>query len=187
MICGTVVPTSPDNLWFRTFLPFNHLFYISNSYGFYDECKRRASIKTWKQFVGTFDTMPVAAIVGERILCLHGGLSPHLKDFDQIRNMKRPTDIPDEGLICDILWSDPDSSVRGWEPNFRGVSYMFGYDVIRSFQQAFGIDLICRAHQVSLKPFQYILSAHVTDGIRCVTILSLAHISYAGCRGRVQI
>lgn len=121
---------------------------MRDSYGFYDECKRRANIKTWKAFVNAFNTMPVAAVVGERILCIHGGLSPHLRNFDQIRTLKRPMDIPDEGLVCDLLWSDPDGSVQGWSENYRGVSYVFGHDVISTFQRAFGIDLICRAHQV---------------------------------------
>ena len=110
-------------------------------------------MKTWKTFVGAFDCMPVAAIVGKRIFCVHGGISPHMKNFDQIRKLKRPMDIPDEGIVCDLLWSDPDSSINGWSENYRGVSYVFGYDVICSFQKVFGIDLICRAHQVKIKPF----------------------------------
>lgn len=49
---------------------------INRIYGFFDECKRRFSVKLWKLFIDTFTCMPVAAFVNERILCMHGGLSP---------------------------------------------------------------------------------------------------------------
>lgn len=51
--------------------------------------------------------MPIAAIIAKRIFCSHGGLSPHLNDFDQIREIQRPTHISRERLLCDLLWSDP--------------------------------------------------------------------------------
>lgn len=80
---------------------------ITKMYGFYDECKRRSSIKTWKNIVDVFNTMPVAATIANKIFCVHGGLSPDLRDLNQIKSIRRPTDIPDEGLLADILWSDP--------------------------------------------------------------------------------
>jgi len=60
----------------------------------------------------------------------------------------RPTDIPDSGLICDLLWSDPDSNIRGWGVNDRGASFTFGEDIVARFLQKHGLELICRAHQV---------------------------------------
>lgn len=58
--------------------------------------------------------MPVAAIIEEKILCMHGGLSPDLINVEQINNIIRPTDIPDTGLLCDLLWADPEPSVKMW-------------------------------------------------------------------------
>jgi len=121
---------------------------INRIYGFYDECKRRFSIKLWKTFTDCFNTLPVSAIVDEKILCMHGGLSPELKNFDQIRRIMRPTDVPDSGLLCDLLWSDPDRDISGWGENDRGVSYTFGADVVTKFLNKHDLDLICRAHQV---------------------------------------
>uniref|UniRef100_A0A7S3G9Z3 Serine/threonine-protein phosphatase n=1 Tax=Palpitomonas bilix TaxID=652834 RepID=A0A7S3G9Z3_9EUKA len=81
---------------------------INRIYGFYDECKRRYSIKLWRTFTDCFNCLPVAAIVDEKIFCMHGGLSPELHDMDQIRRVQRPTDVPDAGILCDLLWSDPE-------------------------------------------------------------------------------
>lgn len=83
---------------------------ITRMYGFYDECKRRSSIKTWKNMVDVFNTMPVAATIAGKIFCVHGGLSPSLTDLNKIKMIQRPTDIPDEGLLTDLLWSDPQIS-----------------------------------------------------------------------------
>jgi serine/threonine-protein phosphatase PP1 catalytic subunit len=80
-------------------------------YGFYDECKRRFSIKLWKTFTDVFNCMPIVAIIDEKIFCCHGGLSPKLTTMEQIKRIKRPTGVPDAGLMCDLLWSDPDKDV----------------------------------------------------------------------------
>ena len=77
------------------------------------------------------------------------GLSPDLNDFDQIRSIARPTDVPDTGLLCDLLWSDPDKDMQGWGENDRGVSFTFGSDIVTKFLNRHDLDLICRAHQVS--------------------------------------
>jgi len=121
---------------------------INRIYGFYDECKRRYSIRLWKTFTDCFNCLPVAAIVDEKILCMHGGLSPDLVRLDQISRIMRPTDVPDTGLLCDLLWSDPDKDVSGWGENDRGVSYTFGADIVSKFLDDHDLDLICRAHQV---------------------------------------
>jgi hypothetical protein len=62
----------------------------------------------------------------------------------------RPTDVPDQGLLCDLLWSDPDKEVNGWGENDRGVSFTFGAEIVSKFLHKHDLDLICRAHQVCL-------------------------------------
>ncbi|CAA6673339.1 unnamed protein product [Spirodela intermedia] len=121
---------------------------INRIYGFYDECKRRSSVRLWKIFTDCFNCLPVAALIDDKILCMHGGLSPDLRSFDQIRNLQRPSDVPDSGLLCDLLWSDPSKEFEGWGMNDRGVSYTFGPDIVRDFLEKHDLDLICRAHQV---------------------------------------
>jgi len=121
---------------------------INRIYGFYDECKRRFNIRLWKTFTDCFNCLPVAALIDERIVCMHGGLSPELKSLDQIKKIPRPTDVPDAGLLCDLLWADPDKDVQGWGENDRGVSHTFGPDTVSEFLQKHDLDLVCRAHQV---------------------------------------
>lgn len=121
---------------------------ISYVYGFFEECKRRYNTKLWKTFMDCFNCFPLAAIIEDKIFCCHGGLSPNLRYLEQIREVLRPTDIPDEGLVCDLVWSDPDKRYHGWGPNDRGVSYVFGADVVVEFLLRYGFDLVCRAHQV---------------------------------------
>jgi len=122
--------------------------YINRTYGFYDECKRRFGIKLWRIFNNCFECMPCAALIEEKIFCMHGGLSPELTSFDQIRHIVRPTDVPDTGILCDLLWSDPEKDTKGWRVNERGVSFTFGEDVVSKFLDSHNLDLICRAHQV---------------------------------------
>jgi len=121
---------------------------INRIYGFYDECKRRYSIRLWKTFTDCFNCLPVSAVIDDKILCMHGGLSPELSNLEQIARVVRPTDVPDTGLLCDLLWSDPEKEISGWGENDRGVSFTFGPDVVQGFLRKHGLDLVCRAHQV---------------------------------------
>lgn len=121
---------------------------ITRIYGFYDECKRRYNIKLWKLFCDVFNCLPVCGMVDDKIVCMHGGLSPELQNFEQIRKLVRPTDVPDSGLICDLLWADPEKDLTGWADNDRGVSFIFGAGIVTSFLQKHNMDLVCRAHQV---------------------------------------
>lgn len=117
-------------------------------YGFYDECKRRTNVKIWKTFVDVFNTLPIAALVAGKIFCVHGGLSPSLNSLDDVRNIMRPTDVPDYGLLNDLLWSDPSETTEDWEDSERGVSYCFGKRIVNDFLARFDLDLVCRAHMV---------------------------------------
>jgi serine/threonine-protein phosphatase PP1 catalytic subunit len=137
---------------------------VTRVYGFYDECKRRCNVKIWKTFVDTFNCvsgdllasnlstnygqLPIAAIVAGKIFCVHGGLSPALLHMDDIRNIARPTDVPDFGLLNDLLWADPADQEKDWETSERGVSYSFGKRVISDFLTKHDFDLVCRAHMV---------------------------------------
>jgi serine/threonine-protein phosphatase PP1 catalytic subunit len=144
---------------------------VTRVYGFYDECKRRCNIKVWKSFVDTFNCLPIASVVANKIFCVHGGLSPSLSHMDDIRNIARPTDVPDYGLLNDLLWSDPADMENDWEANERGVSYCFGKKVIMEFLAKHDFDLVCRAHMVVEDGYEFF-----TDRV-LVTVFSAPNVS----------
>ena len=120
---------------------------INRQYGFYEECMRRYSVSLWNEFCRCFNHMPVCALIEGRILCMHGGLSPSLKtQLNEINSISRPQDVADRGLLCDLLWSDPDAEVEEWGENERGVSHTFGEKIVKEFVEKHDLDLICRAH-----------------------------------------
>jgi len=121
---------------------------INRIYGFYDDVRKRYDVRLWKIFCDCFNCLPIAALIDEKIFCCHGGLSPDLHSMEQIRRIARPIDVPEKGLLCDLLWSDPDPAITGWGENDRGVSYTFGPDIVDKFLDRQDMDLVCRAHQV---------------------------------------
>ena len=139
-----------------TLLRGNHESSVTNRiYGFYDECKRRYNVRLWRSFTDLFNFLPVAALIDDKILCMHGGLSPELKNLQNIENISRPTDIPDSGLLCDLLWSDPDKEVLEYDENDRGVSVIFGEKIVEDFNKKNDLDLIIRAHQVVDEGYEF--------------------------------
>ena len=143
----------PDKV---TLLRGNHESSVTNRiYGFYDECKRRYNVKLWKNFTELFNYLPVAALIDDKILCMHGGLSPDLNSIQNIQEISRPTDIPDTGLLCDLLWSDPDKEAVDYDENDRGVSVIFGEKVVTDFNKKNDLDLIIRAHQVVDEGYEF--------------------------------
>ena len=128
---------------------------INRIYGFYDECKRRYNIKIWKNFVDLFNCLPIAACIDDKIFLVHGGLSPELKNIEDIKKIMRPTDVAEEGLLCDLLWSDPENSTKDWGVNDRGVSVTFNVKVLEKFLENNELDLFCRAHQVVEEGYEF--------------------------------
>ena len=129
---------------------------ISFTYGFYEEINRKyGNSLPWKLFNEIFDLLPLCAVIDKTIFCVHGGLSPLITTVDQIRLINRRGEIPHEGVMCDLLWSDPTDENETWSFNNRGAGYMFGYKVVNEFNQINGIELICRAHQLTSEGIKY--------------------------------
>uniref|UniRef100_A0A7S1PYE5 Serine/threonine-protein phosphatase n=1 Tax=Neobodo designis TaxID=312471 RepID=A0A7S1PYE5_NEODS len=121
---------------------------LTKQYGFFDDCKRKFSVRMWKMFVELFNCLPVAGLVEDAALCMHGGISPDLNTLDDINAIERPCDVTDTGLLCDLLWADPEVGVAGWAKNDRGVSYVFGENTLKEKLKELDLDMIIRAHQV---------------------------------------
>ncbi|KAI3741460.1 hypothetical protein L1987_59134 [Smallanthus sonchifolius] len=128
---------------------------ITQVYGFYDECLRKyGTANVWKMFTDLFDYFPLTALVESEIFCLHGGLSPSIETLDSIRSFDRVQEVPHEGPMCDLLWSDPDDRC-GWGISPRGAGYTFGQDISEQFNHTNSLKLIARAHQLVMEGFNW--------------------------------
>ena len=112
-------------------------------YGFYDECLRKyGNANVWKYFTDLFDYLPLTALVDGQIFCLHGGLSPSIDTLDHIRALDRLQEVPHEGPMCDLLWSDPDDR-GGWGISPRYVSYTRIHERLAFFLSTCMSCLVC--------------------------------------------
>jgi len=145
---------------------------ITQVYGFYDECLRKyGNANVWKFFTDLFDYLPLTALVEKQIFCLHGGLSPQIDTLEHILQLDRVQEVPHEGPMCDLLWSDPDDRC-GWGISPRGAGYTFGQDLSEQFNHANGLTLISRAHQLVMEGYNWGHDKHV------VTIFSAPNYCY---------
>ena len=145
---------------------------ITQVYGFFDECVRKyGNSNVWKMYTDLFDYLPVTALVAEKIFCLHGGLSPSIETLDQVRSLDRVQEVPHEGPMCDLLWSDPEDR-DGWGISPRGAGFTFGRDISEQFNHTNGTNLISRAHQLVMKGYNWSHDENV------VTIFSAPNYCY---------
>jgi serine/threonine-protein phosphatase 2A catalytic subunit len=107
----------------------------------------------------------------KKIFCLHGGLSPSIDTLDNIRSLDRIQEVPHEGPMCDLLWSDPDDRT-GWSVSPRGAGYTFGEDISEQFNQNNNLSLVSRAHQLVMEGYNYAHNENV------VTIFSAPNYCY---------
>ena len=96
---------------------------VTQVYGFYNECLRKyGSLNVWHYFMEMFDFLTLSVVIDNSIFCIHGGLSPSIMHLDQLRVLDRFggiretwfilsdsfVEIPHEGPIADLMWSDPE-------------------------------------------------------------------------------
>jgi diadenosine tetraphosphatase ApaH/serine/threonine PP2A family protein phosphatase len=105
------------------------------------------------------------------ILCVHGGLSPLIDTVDKIRLLDRKQEVPHEGAMCDLLWSDPDE-IDGWGLSPRGAGFLFGADIVKVFNHANDLSLIARAHQLVMEGFKEMFDSSI------VTVWSAPNYCY---------
>jgi len=145
---------------------------LTENFNFKRECFVKYDEEVYDAFMECFDFLPIAARLhtqdGVYFAC-HGGLSPHLNSLEDITRITRSIEPPAEGILCDLLWSDPvpeddtvgmtDEEIMEWQqidfrPNVtRGCSYEFGYFAAKKFVEENNIKAIIRAHEV--KRFGY--------------------------------
>ncbi|KAJ9452643.1 Serine/threonine-protein phosphatase 4 catalytic subunit [Diplonema papillatum] len=145
---------------------------ITQVYGFYDECLRKyGCTNVWRYCTEVFDYISLSALVDGKAFCVHGGLSPSINTLDQVRTIDRKQEVPHEGAMCDLLWSDPDN-IDGWGVSPRGAGFLFGHDVVKVFNEVNSVSFIARAHQLVMEGYKCMFDD------TCVTVWSAPNYCY---------
>lgn len=128
---------------------------VNKQYGFYEECKDIYNAKIWNLFNDVFDFLPISALIDNRILCIHGGISPKLKELKQLSNIIRPLQNTDFGFVGDLLWSDPCTSCNDFTESNRGNGVFFGQNSLQKILDKFDLDLLVRSHQLKIHGYEF--------------------------------
>lgn len=139
---------------------------MNQMYGFEGEVKAKYTTQMSQLFTEVYNWLPLTHLLNKRVLVMHGGL--FTRDdvtLDDIRKIDRNREPPEDGLMCELLWSDPQPQ-DGRESSKRGVGVQFGPDVTNNFLQRNNLDYIVRSHEVKSAGYEI---AH--DG-KCITIFS---------------
>ena len=149
----------PNNL---VFLRGNHdSRTFSRMYGLYNECLQKYSNKyeaedIYNMINELFDLLQLAAIVDNKYFCIHGGLSPDLKKLEEINKLERKKEIPENGIITDLIWSDPNEEVDEYVPSKKGAGQFYGEKAVQNFlKENSNIEMIIRSHELVDNGYKY--------------------------------
>lgn len=179
---------------------------VTQSYGFYTECSRKyGNANVWHYFTDMFDFLTLSVVINDQIFCVHGGrcvavsssappltcagLSPSIHSIDQIKIIDRFREIPHEGPMADLVWSDPDPDRDEFSLSPRGAGYTFGAQVVKKFLAVNNMNHILRAHQLCQEGFQVLYDDRLSTVwsapnycYRCGNMASVLEVSGTGER-----
>jgi len=140
---------------------------MNKMYGFDGEVKAKYNDTLLTMFREVFTWLPLVCIIEKKVFVCHGGLfSKDGVTLDDIRKIDRHCEPPDEGIMTELLWSDPLSTGKGRQGSKRGIGVQFGSDVTQKFLEANDLELLIRSHECKDEGFEV-----VHDG-KCITIFS---------------
>ena len=141
---------------------------MNKIYGFEGEVLHKYDKIVMDYFTGVFNNLPLAAVIQDKVFVVHGGLSTKGDSpmtLDEVRSLQRNKEPPEDGLMSDLLWSDP-QPLTGRFPSKRGVGFSFGPDYTKSFLEKNNLNYLVRSHEVKQEGY---VEEH--DG-KCITIFS---------------
>lgn len=152
---------------------------MNEVYGFYDVVSRYYGGEVYRLFAGLFAELPYTAIIGGDVLCLHGGLPEGVTDVGQLSSLGKGALEPEDRVVVQLLWNDPDEDVEGFQPSPRGgMARLFGGGVLTRFMERNRLRLLIRAHQPVADGYAYLF------GKRLLTVFSCR---YYGLRPRAAL
>jgi len=151
---------------------------MTSFFNFYKECVSKYDEEIYNKLMDAFDALPLAAIINNKFLSVHGGLSPKCSDLSFITNLNRYQEIPKDGLLCDLLWADPfdeekDALENDWiENSKRGCSIQFGAKALLPYLSENKLLSLIRAHEAQLEGFKMYKWNKKIDFPTCITVFS---------------
>ncbi|XP_073911254.1 serine/threonine-protein phosphatase 2B catalytic subunit gamma isoform isoform X2 [Castor canadensis] len=153
--------------------------HLTEYFTFKQECRVKYSEQVYDACMETFDSLPLAALLNQQFLCIHGGMSPEINSLDDIKKLDRFIEPPAFGPVCDLLWSDPledygdeNTSEHYSHNTVRGCSYFFSYPAVCEFLQNNNLLSIIRAHEAQDAGYRMYRKTQTTGFPSLITIFS---------------
>uniref|UniRef100_A0A3P9HDW9 Serine/threonine-protein phosphatase n=1 Tax=Oryzias latipes TaxID=8090 RepID=A0A3P9HDW9_ORYLA len=153
--------------------------HLTEYFTFKQECKIKYSEQVYDACMEAFDCLPLAALLNQQFLCVHGGLSPEITCLDDIRKLDRFKEPPAFGPMCDLLWSDPgeDYGSEKTQEHFchnsvRGCSYFYSYPAVCDFLMNNNLLSVIRAHEAQDAGYRMYRKSQTTGFPSLITIFS---------------
>ncbi|XP_029371485.1 protein phosphatase 3, catalytic subunit, gamma isozyme, b isoform X6 [Echeneis naucrates] len=153
--------------------------HLTEYFTFKQECKIKYSERVYDACMEAFDCLPLAALLNQQFLCVHGGLSPEVTCLDDIRKLDRFKEPPAFGPMCDLLWSDPgeDYGSEKTQEHFchnsvRGCSYFYSYPAVCDFLMNNNLLSVIRAHEAQDAGYRMYRKSQTTGFPSLITIFS---------------
>lgn len=147
---------------------------LTTGYGFKSEVVRRLKPSVYTMFLDTFHYLPIAAVVDNKIFCVHAGIARDVKRLSQIAELEKTYSIATEGIIADLLWSDPAKSknAEDFAKTERGAGAKFGPNPLIKFLEKNGLEMLVRSHETCDKGFMWAFEKSKNATKKCLTIFS---------------
>ncbi|XP_076823984.1 protein phosphatase 3 catalytic subunit alpha-like isoform X2 [Clavelina lepadiformis] len=153
--------------------------HLTEYFTFKQECKIKYSENVYDACMDSFDCLPLAALMNQQFLCVHGGLSPELHSLEDIKKLDRFKEPPAFGPMCDLLWSDPleefgnEHTTEHFSHNtVRGCSYFYSYPAVCDFLQNNSLLSLIRAHEAQDAGYRMYKKSTTTGFPSLITIFS---------------
>ncbi|EDO36272.1 predicted protein [Nematostella vectensis] len=153
--------------------------HLTEYFTFKTECKIKYSEAVYDACMESFDCLPLAALMNQQFLCVHGGLSPEIHTLDDVKKLDRFKEPPAFGPMCDLLWSDPledygneKTSEHFSHNTVRGCSYFYSYPATCEFLQNNNLLSIIRAHEAQDAGYRMYRKSQATGFPSLITIFS---------------
>lgn len=145
---------------------------LSRYYGFYKELTSKYSENVYSEILKVFSALPLCAVLGDRVFCVHGGISPELDALEDLEQEPKPKDFSTPGIFTDMVWSDPSSEISDFEMSDRGCGYIYGPEALTQFLDDNDLDLLVRSHEMCSDGINWPYADDEEAVDRCLTVFS---------------